>query len=779
MALNREILCFALLTILGACQNNRRGENAGKEFAGSESCIECHERFYKLWSPSFHGKAMQPVTKGFLAEYTLPKSGNFEIEGKTYSTGIKDSALVLFETDKNKVTDYPVSWALGGKNVFYFLTPLEKGKLQTIPLAFDLNKKAWYNNPQSAVRHFSEGTPDKALPWKDRMYTFNTSCYSCHVSQLSANYNLSGDSYQTTWKEPGINCETCHGPSSGHIAVCRKAKVGEIPKDLKIISTKSFSPGQHNASCAPCHAKMHPITASYTPGERYFDNYDLTTIENPDFYPDGRDLGENYTMTSWELNECAENSAMHCVACHTSSGRFKFKNEPEKSCLPCHSDKVENVAEHSQHPAGTEGAVCINCHLPKTEFGRMIRSDHSFRPPMPEATIRFGSPNACNSCHSDKSPQWANEIVKKRENKNYQDKTIEWAQLLKEARGGDWKNSGKIFSVIEKGGLDEVVITSFVRLMPACPDSAKWKLILKTAKNKSPLVRSAVASVLADNQSNDSRKVLASSCSDEYRLVRVNAAASLAGKSSGLFSPEENEAIRKATEEYKTSLLSRPDDWSAHYNLGLFYQNQGDIEKAIESYQTAAGIYPESVLPLVNSSLLLSATGNQTAAEQNLKQVLQSDPGNEAANLNLGLLLAELGRTDEARKALETVIKVNPKQAVAAYNLCVLAAPDDLNLAVGYAKIAAESSPGEPKYAYTLAFYLNQSGKTDLAIQALEKCIRDFPEYLDPVYLLADIYIRQGNRAAASTLYGKALKNTGIPENEKARINQLLSRLNN
>src|ERR1035437_1421574 len=29
-------------------------------YAGSASCRECHAKFYSLWSPPFHGLAMQP-----------------------------------------------------------------------------------------------------------------------------------------------------------------------------------------------------------------------------------------------------------------------------------------------------------------------------------------------------------------------------------------------------------------------------------------------------------------------------------------------------------------------------------------------------------------------------------------------------------------------------------------------------------------------------------------------------------------------------------------------
>jgi hypothetical protein len=35
-----------------------------------------------------------------------------------------------------------------------------------------------------------------------------------------------------------------------------------------------------------------------------------------------------------------------------------------------------------------------------------VRHDHSFRIPRPDRTISLGTPNACNSCHQDKSPEW-------------------------------------------------------------------------------------------------------------------------------------------------------------------------------------------------------------------------------------------------------------------------------------------------------------------------------------------------------------------------------------
>jgi hypothetical protein len=255
------------------------------------------------------------------------------------------------------------------------------------------------------------------LDWRHSAFTFNASCYSCHVSQLARNFDLASRTYHTVWAEPGINCETCHGPGEEHVRVCRAAPKGQPPKDIKIIRMKGMPPVQTNDACAPCHAKMAPVSASYVPGDRYFDHFDLVTLDNPDFYADGRDLGENYTMTSWRMSPCAASGRLDCLHCHTSSGRYRFEEKPNQACAPCHEDKIAHAVEHTHHKADGPGGRCVACHMPTTGFAAMRRTDHSMRPPMPAATIAFKSPNACDSCHKDKakdadavaawSDQWA------------------------------------------------------------------------------------------------------------------------------------------------------------------------------------------------------------------------------------------------------------------------------------------------------------------------------------------------------------------------------------
>ena len=244
-----------------------------------------------------------------------------------------------------------------------------------------------------------------------------------------------------------------------------------------------MTPEQRDHMCATCHTKGGPITAGFTPGDRYFDHFDLTTLEHPDFYPDGRDLGENYTYTLWMMSPCVKAGKLECMHCHTSSGRYRFKKEKfNDACMPCHEKHVKDPPLHTHHKPESEGSRCISCHMPKTEFARMERSDHSMRPPMPAASIAFKSPNACNICHKDKDARWADDFVRKWRTRDYQSPVIHVSGLIEAGRKRDWNRLEEMLSYITNKDRDQVYATSLIRLLMACHDEKKWPVLIKASE---------------------------------------------------------------------------------------------------------------------------------------------------------------------------------------------------------------------------------------------------------------------------------------------------------
>jgi tetratricopeptide (TPR) repeat protein len=712
-----------------------------KGYAGSQSCRECHERFYQLWSTSRHGLAMQPYTAEFARKELTPQSNEIQIGKSSYRADISGRDGFVREQGAGRAKKYRIEHVLGGKNVYYFLTPLGKGRLQTLPVAYDVQKKAWFDTAASGIRHFPGGQTGQPVDWKDPAYTFNTSCHGCHVSQLTSNYDLRTDTYATTWAEPGINCEACHGPSAEHNRVFREAPAGEKPEDIKIISWKNFTPEQKNDACSICHAKMSPVTATFAPGDRFFNHFDMATLEDPDFYPDGRDLGENYTFTSWMMSPCAKAGKLHCVSCHTSSGRYRFKAEEKanEACMPCHEKHVKDATAHTQHQEGSAGNKCVACHMPMTSFARMNRSDHSMLPPAPSATIAYKSPNACNLCHADKDAAWADQYVREWRTRDYQAPVLKRASLVDAARKRDWTRLPEMLSTVTGKDRDAIVATSLIRMVPSSGDPRVAPVLLEAAGDPSPLVRAAAAAALQNVPTKEAVQALVTATGDEYRLVRVRAAASLAGYENLPLDDAQKQTVAAANEEHLASILSRPDQWTSHYNLGNYHQDRRDFKQAVASYDTALKLEPRAVLAMVNESMAYARLGENKKADESLQKALKVAPDNAAANFNMGLLKAEQNDPKGAEQYLKKALEADPQMAPAAYNLCVITSKDRIDEAVTWCRKAAELRPQEPKYAFTLAFYLNQKRDTDEAVRTLKAIIEKYPGYKDAEMLLGEI----------------------------------------
>ena len=100
---------------------------------------------------------MQPYTAEFARTQLTPQQKEVTIGKSTLPR--RDSAKQGWvpETGPAGKKKYPIEHVLGGKNVYYFLTPLEQGRLQTLPVAYDVHKKEWFDTAASGIRHFPGG----------------------------------------------------------------------------------------------------------------------------------------------------------------------------------------------------------------------------------------------------------------------------------------------------------------------------------------------------------------------------------------------------------------------------------------------------------------------------------------------------------------------------------------------------------------------------------------------------------------------------------------------
>jgi hypothetical protein len=87
------------------------------------------------------------------------------------------------------------------------------------------------------------------------------------------------------------------------------------------------------------------------------------------------------------------------------------QNGPGKTVGP----DYKTLDEHTHHAPLSTGSRCIECHMPKTGENSVAAEahNHTFNFISPADTIKTGDPNSCNTCHVDKTSQWALTEVRK------------------------------------------------------------------------------------------------------------------------------------------------------------------------------------------------------------------------------------------------------------------------------------------------------------------------------------------------------------------------------
>jgi predicted CXXCH cytochrome family protein len=114
---------------------------------------------------------------------------------------------------------------------------------------------------------------------------------------------------------------------------------------------------------------------------------------------------------------------VRCYACHDAHGTEYEADlwQPGNAvCLTCHKPQLQpgprgTVAYHTRHAEDSEGSQCVACHMPPIArtIGNVNVRSHTFKFISPTMTARYGIPNPCTTCHTDRSLEWASEELKK------------------------------------------------------------------------------------------------------------------------------------------------------------------------------------------------------------------------------------------------------------------------------------------------------------------------------------------------------------------------------
>jgi hypothetical protein len=187
-------------------------------FVGSDRCVQCHQEIYATWRQSDHSKAMQPaIPDTVLGNFDNVKVSFHGIETRLYRQG--KSYRVSTTTLDARPGDFPVKYTFGHYPVQQYLVDIGNGHLQALNIAWDSRSadeggQRWYHlQPDADI------DPEHPFFWTGHFQNANSRCIECHTTDVRKNYDAETKAYASTWSEPTVGCESCHGPASRHLAM--------------------------------------------------------------------------------------------------------------------------------------------------------------------------------------------------------------------------------------------------------------------------------------------------------------------------------------------------------------------------------------------------------------------------------------------------------------------------------------------------------------------------------------------------------------------------------
>jgi tetratricopeptide (TPR) repeat protein len=656
----------------------------------------------------------------------------------------RNDGKYFVETDgpDGKLATFQVKYTFGVDPLQQYLIEFPDGRVQALSIAWDARPKErggqrWFHlYPDEKIRH------DDVLHWTKLNQNWNFMCAECHSTGLRKNYDAERDRYATTWSEISVGCEACHGQGSNHVAWARaqqswwpfgrqedrsKGLLARLDEREGVIWTHDRASVRRNLptnllrteveTCGRCHARRSELSERWAPGHWLQETHAIAAPLARDVYwPDGqmRDVAEAYNYVPFKQSKMFA-AGVTCSNCHDPhSGKLRIAGEGV--CLQCHASEVYVGSKHSRHQKKDAGPNCVSCHMPaRTYMVIDTRHDHGLRVPRPDLSVKYGTPNACTDCHTDKPAQWAADAVDRwfgSDRKGLQTYVEAFASA-----SADRANAPQLLARVagDPNAPNVARANALIELAPYV-SPANADLARRGLADSDPMVRIAAMDMLANVPAAQAWPLVAPLLSDPVFGVRIRAASLLAAVPTERQPQADHERFERAAAEFVAAVrlnADRPEDRSS---LANFYARRGLTEEAETEYKAALRLSPQYTVAAINLADLYRQLNRDGDGENILRTAIAVAPAEAGLHYALGLTLNRLKRGDDSLVELGR---------------------------------AAELDPNNARYAYVYAVGLHSAGRVGDAIAVLNENLGKHPADRDSLLALVTFNRDSGNVAAA------------------------------
>ncbi|WP_286263458.1 tetratricopeptide repeat protein [Thalassotalea atypica] len=715
---------------------------ANKQFVGSEQCIDCHQEQYQAWQGSHHDMAMKHATdESVLGDFNNVTFVFDEKENRFYKKG--DQFWVYIEGPDQKFHHYQIKYTFGFEPLQQYMVEFDDGRVQLIPFTWDSRKKEdggqrWYNlYPQ-----FNQSHQD--FFWTNTGQNWNYMCADCHSTNLQKNFDTKTNTFNSTWSEINVACEACHGPAADHLKWVNAQENNDSTEHLganlgfKRSLAKAVASWEHDPKsttlvpgekvdsqqvlvCAQCHSRHTQISNDdHVASGEFGDRYLLSLLEPNLYYADGQIYDEDYVYGSFLQSKMAQ-AGVVCSNCHDPH-TAKLKMPQEAVCLQCHQAPTYNNETHHHHKEGSEGAQCVNCHMPETTYMQVDpRRDHNWHTPNPVLEQQIGSPDVCVDCHQKTDPSKDRTWSKQVHEKWFGVKQLEQphpATTFFAADRGYQGAADALSHIAQNYQFSNIVRASALMRTSNTPNRNTLVAIARGVKHQDSYIRLGAIDGAQNFPPKERWEILALLLDDKVLAVRTEAARTLAPIWSEL-NKNQQDKLQPILDEYLSIQEFNGDRGASHSNISNIAIYQGRFEDAEKALKNAIRIEPHFSGGYLNLADLYRRQQKSAEAIKTLKQGQLAQPDDGNIPYSLGLAFIRQKQSAQAITYFKQAVAIEPQNARFHYVLGLTIQETDQKVAQSSLRQAYELS-NNPQYLYALC-ELQVNIK---AFQA-EKCIAE------------------------------------------------------
>jgi predicted CXXCH cytochrome family protein len=440
------------------------------DYTGPQACQECHKANYDSWTKHSHSMMNALATpKTVKGDFSATAAISYRGGRATFRREGDEFIMRLRRGDTRRT--YAITQTIGSRFFQYYVGKQIEGpepkdhhfyaKDHVLPFGYWLAQKQWVPIVHIGPEGRDDERPDPFNPPGSGLYyaEYSAACNYCHttfplgdmlgritalmgeyaptklhwtlqeyleenrpemVGRVAAKLNRGAapnlvemrdrvgiPNPMVDWEATqhavtlGISCEACHLGGKAHVASRGRIPPRFFPSSPYLYTEHKANPLEFgrthdnvNWACGRCHVGGRPRFAA--------------------------------GMATWNSVEYADAmrgkcySQLRCVDCHNPHRTIGLKwslsaDADDALCLKCH-DKFKPEPQrlnHTHHPIGSEGARCMNCHMPRiNESMENVVRTHMIYSPTRADMIQANHPNACNLCHTKQPIDWTLRYLK-------------------------------------------------------------------------------------------------------------------------------------------------------------------------------------------------------------------------------------------------------------------------------------------------------------------------------------------------------------------------------